>query len=96
MAKRTNITRIITNEIEKGNIYVTKDGNFVSEEMLTKGLKDDFMKALKAGEIGEDTSLSAYKELTLANMEKASELLTHIENFFSPAVETITTKEVKQ
>ena len=33
MAKRTNIIRIIKEEIKKGNTYVAPSGNFVSADM---------------------------------------------------------------
>lgn len=85
MAKRTNIVRIITNEIEKGNLYITESGNLVSEEMVTSGIKAEFIKGLNAGDIPMTVSLEDYKKQTLGNMKQASELLTLINKWFNPA-----------
>lgn len=86
MAKRTNIERIIKNEIEKGNIYVIPGGNLVSAEMLEKGAEEDFIKALRAKEIPVTESLETFTAKRLEGMQKAEDLLTHINRFFqSPA-----------
>lgn len=82
MAKRTNIERIIKNEIEKGNIYIVEGGNLVSAEMLEKNVQEDFIKALRAGEIPVTESMETFKEKRLAGMKKAEDLLTHINSFF--------------
>ena len=84
MAKRTNIERIIRNEIEKGNIYVVTGGNLVSAEMLEKGAEEDFIKALRAKEIPVTESLESYTAKRLEGMKKAEDLLVHIANFFEP------------
>lgn len=85
MAKRTNIIRIINNEIEKGNNLVKKDGSFVSGEMLKFGIKEDFIKALRAGDITPDVSFEQYEREALSGMVTASDLLNVIMNCLTPA-----------
>ena len=83
MAKRTNIIRIIKNEIEKGNIYLCANGNLVSEEMLTSGIADEFIKGLRAGEIPVNKSLEEYTKETVGNMTKAEDFLKALYNYFT-------------
>lgn len=83
MAKRTNIERIIKNEIEKGNIYIVEGGNLVSAEMVENNIKEDFIKALRAEEIPANESMETFKQKRLASMRKAEDLLVHINRFFT-------------
>ena len=82
MAKRTNIVRIIKNEIEKGNKYLCANGNLVSEEMVTGGIADEFIKGLRAGTIPVTKSLEEYTKETVGNMAKAEDFLKYFDSYF--------------
>lgn len=82
MAKRTNIVRIIKNEIEKGNKYICANGNLVSEEMVTGGIKAEFIKGLNSGEIPVNKSLEEYTKETVGNMTKAEDFLKYFDSYF--------------
>ena len=83
MAKRINLQKTIEGEIEKGNIYVMENGNFVSADNLEKGILDDFKRGLTDGSIAITTSLEQYKQEYLNGLRKAEDLLSHINNFFT-------------
>lgn len=82
MAKRTNIERIITAEIEKGNVYVIPGGNFVSAEMLDKEVKAEYQKAVNEPDFDMNMTLATFKENKLSGMKKAEDLLAFIKMFF--------------
>lgn len=90
MAKRTNILRIIENEITKGNNYVVENGNFVNADMLEKEIKADFVRALNTGSLDISISFEKYKKDKLEGMKNASDLINHINNFFTESTETET------
>lgn len=81
MAKRFNIISTLEREIEKGNIYVTDSGNFVSEEVSSCNIQEDFIRALRNGEIGVDVTLSQFKEKQLNNKKNVHDLLTIVSKF---------------
>ena len=93
MAKRTNITRIIKNEIEKGNIYVADNGNFFSGEMIESGIKEDFAKEVRKPDFDISMTLEQFKQKKLEGMKKAEDLLSHINTFFG-ITEEVTKEEV--
>lgn len=76
MAKRTNIIRIIKDEIKKGNAYVAPNGNFVSEEMLNSEILDSYKRDLTSGSIDFSVSPEQYKNDKLAQYTTASEVLS--------------------
>ena len=75
MAKRTNIIRIIKDEIKKGNVYVAPNGNFVSSEMLNSEILDSYKRDLTSGSIDFSVSPEQYKNDKLAQYTTASEVL---------------------
>ena len=62
MAKRTNIIRIINDEIKKGNNYVAPNGIFVSEDMLNREIIDRYKRDLTSGSIDFSVSREQYKK----------------------------------
>lgn len=82
MAKRANIITMIKNEMNKGNIYVLANGNFTNEEAVTKGVKEEYIKALRAEEIGVDVTLKDYTKTKLEGMKTCSELLEYLKPYF--------------
>lgn len=76
MAKRTNIIRIIKDEIKKGNAYVAPNGNFVSVEMLNREILDSYKRDLTSGSIDFSVSPEQYKNDKLAQYTTASEVLS--------------------
>ena len=95
MAKRTNITRIIESEIEKGNVYVIANGNFVSAEMLEKEIKDEFKKEIAKDDFDVTMSFETFKQNKLNGMRTASDLLAYIKRFFEPTERTEHAVEVE-
>lgn len=82
MAKRTNIVRIIKNEIEKGNTIITANGNFVSPSLVENGIKEEFIKELRAGTVEVTTSFDQYKEKELGKLVKADDVLAKLKEVF--------------
>ena len=78
MAKRTNIIRIIKDEIKKGNIYVATNGNFVSEDMLEREILADFKSRLDNRTIDMSTSFIVFKEDRLKEFTSAADVLSGI------------------
>ena len=78
MAKRTNIIRIIKNEINKGNNYVAPNGNFVSADMLNREIIDRYKSDLTSGSIDFFVSPEQYKKDKLSQYTTASEVLSGI------------------
>ena len=78
MAKRTNIIRIIKDEIKKGNAYVAPNGNFVSADMLNREILDSYKRDLTSGSIDFSASPEQYKNDKLAQYTTASEVLDGI------------------
>ena len=81
MAKRFNIISTLEREIEKGNIYVTDTGNFVSEEVSACNIQEEFIRALRSGEIGVDVTLAQFKENQLTSKKNVHDLLTIVKQF---------------
>ena len=81
MAKRFNILSALEREIEKGNIYVTDTGNFVSEEVSSCNIQEEFIRALRNGEIGVDVTLAQFKEQQLDNKKNVHQLVTVVKEF---------------
>lgn len=61
MAKRTNILRIIGEEIKKGNIYIAANGNFVSEVMLNDTILGLFKSGLDNKTVDITVSFADFK-----------------------------------
>ena len=78
MAKRTNIIRIIKEEIKKGNAYVAPSGNFVSANMLNREILDSYKRDLTSGSIDFSVSPEQYKNDKLAQYTTALEVLNGI------------------
>ena len=78
MAKRTNILRIIREEIKKGNTYVAKNGNFVSADMLNRDILAEFKRCLDNGEVDMTTSFVEFKSLKLDQYTTAVDVLDGI------------------
>lgn len=78
MAKRTNIIRIIKDEIKKGNVYVAPNGNFVSADMLNREILDSYKRDLTRGSIDFSVSPEQYKNDKLAQYTTALEVLNGI------------------
>ena len=78
MAKRTNIIRIIKEEIKKGNTYVASNGNFVSADMLEREILADFKSRLDNRTIDMSTSFIAFKEDRLKEFTSAADVLSGI------------------
>ena len=78
MAKRTNIIRIIKDEIKKGNNYVAPNGNFVSADMLNREILDSYKRDLTSGSIDFSVSPEQYKKDKLSQYTTAAEVLNGI------------------
>ena len=78
MAKRTNIIRIIKDEIKKGNNYVAPNGNFVSADMLNRDILDSYKRDLTSGSIDFSVSPDQYKKDKLSQYTTAAEVLDGI------------------
>lgn len=78
MAKRTNIIRIIKDEIKKGNNYVAPNGNFVSADMLNREIIDSYKRDLISGSIDFSVSPEQYKKDKLSQYTTAAEVLNGI------------------
>ena len=78
MAKYTNIIRIISKEIEKGNIYMNGKGNFISEEMVTTGIEESYVKALRNKEIPITTGFEDFKKEFTTGVISTTEVLSKI------------------
>ena len=83
MAKRTNIVRIIKEEIKKGNTYVAANGNFVSADMLEREILADFKRGLENKTIDYSISFEAFKTDRLASFTSAAEVLSGIYEVFN-------------
>lgn len=83
MAKRTNIIRIIKEEIKKGNTYVATNGNFVSADMLEREILADFKRGLENKTIDYSISFEAFKADRLATFTRAEEVLIGICEVFN-------------
>ena len=78
MAKRTNIIRIIKDEIKKGNAYVALNGNFVSADMLNREILDSYKRDLTSGSIDFSVSPEQYKKDKLSQYTTAADVLSGI------------------
>ena len=78
MAKRTNIIRIIKDEIKKGNNYVAPNGNFVSADMLNREILDRYKCDLTNGSIDFSVSPEQYKKDKLSQYTTAADVLNGI------------------
>ena len=78
MAKRTNIIRIIKDEIKKGNNYLAPNGNFVSADMLNREILDSYKRDLTTGSIDFSVSPEQYKKDKLSQYTTAAEVLDGI------------------
>ena len=78
MAKRTNIIRIIKEEIKKGNTYVAPNGNFVSADMLNREIIDSYKRDLTSGSIDFSVSPEQYKKDKLSQYTTAADVLSGI------------------
>ena len=78
MAKRTNIIRIIKEEIKKGNTYVAPSGNFVSADMLNREILDSYKRDLTSGSIDFSVSPEQYKKDKLSQYTTAADVLSGI------------------
>lgn len=78
MAKRTNIIRIIKDEIKKGNAYVAPNGNFVSADMLNREIIDSYKRDLTNGSIDFSVSPEQYKKDKLSQYTTAADVLSGI------------------
>ena len=78
MAKRTNIIRIIKDEIKKGNAYVAPNGNFVSADMLNRDILDSYKRGITSGSIDFYVSPEQYKKDKLSQYTTADEVLDGI------------------
>lgn len=79
MAKRTNIIRIIKNEIKKGNSYVAPNGNFVSADILNNEILAQFKSDLSANpEKIAAIPFDQYKANALAGYTTALDVLNGI------------------
>lgn len=96
MAKRTNVIRILTNEIEIGNTIILSNGNIVSPSLVENGIKEEYIKGLRNNTIPLTTNYADYLKETLGNTTKAEELLSLVQNFLGTSEEvTNDTKEEK-
>lgn len=82
MAKRNNIIRIMIGEIEKGNIYLMKNGNAVSEEILEKDIQKDYFEGLKSGLVSGSVSFNDFKSEKLSNMVKLESVIENMANAY--------------
>ena len=82
MAKRNNIIRIMLSEIEKGNIYLMKNGNAVSEEILEKDIQKDYFEGLKSGVVSGSVSFNDFKSEKLSNMIKLESVIEDMANAY--------------
>lgn len=57
-----NLFNYLTNEINKGNTLLSRDGNIVSVEKVKAKLKKEFAKDINSGKIDEDMSFSEYAQ----------------------------------
>lgn len=97
MAKRFNIIRNIKDEIEKGNIYLDTNGNFVSEEMLERRILDDFKRAITNGDkVALGQSLPDYKKAHLEKFVKAEKVIECLDNAFPFLLVSDITNEIKE
>ena len=79
MAKRTNIVRIIKEEIKKGNTYVAQNGNFVSDDLLNNEILAQFKRDLSANpEKIVSVPYDQYKAQALSGYTTATEVLDGI------------------
>lgn len=60
-----NLFTYLTNEINKGNTLLSRDGNIVSVEKVKQKLKKDFSKDFNSGKIDEDMRFSEYAQPTI-------------------------------
>ena len=95
MAKRTNIVRIIKNEIEKGNTIITSSGNFVSPSLVENGIKEEYIKSLRNNTIPMTTNYADYLKESIGNTVKADELLSLVQNFLGTSEEVVSDSEIK-
>lgn len=103
MAKYTNVVRIIKKEIEKGNIYMTEKGNFVSADYVNSNVKEQFLKDLKSEKISFNTSFEEYAKDKTEKVVSADEVLSKIISDFGIKTEseiveekTVTKEEPKK
>ena len=82
MAKRNNIIRIMLSEIEKGNIYLMKNGNAVSEEILEKDIQKDYFEGLKSGSVSGSVSFNDFKSEKLSRMIKLESVIEDMANAY--------------
>ena len=94
MAKRTNIIRIIKDEIKKGNVYVSPNGNFVSADMLNSEILDSYKRDLTRGSIDFSVSPEQYKNDELAQYTTAPEVLSDMCKVFHLINDDTSTAEV--
>ena len=96
MAKRTNVIRILTNEIERGNTIILSNGNIVSSSLVENGIKEEYIKSLRNNTIPMTTNYADYLKDAIGNTVKAEELLSLVQNFLGTYEEvTNDTKEEK-
>lgn len=57
-----NLFTYLTNEINKGNTLLSKDGNIVSVEKVKAKLKKEFSKDFNSGKIDEEMTFSEYAQ----------------------------------
>ena len=82
MAKRNNIIIIMLSEIEKGNIYLMKNGNAVSEEILEKDIQKDYFEGLKSGAVSGSISFNDFKSEKLSSMIKLESVIEDMANAY--------------
>ena len=81
MAKRFNIIKVLEKEIEKGSIYITETGNFVPDDIASCNVQEEFIRALRNGEIGIEMSLAEFKEKQLQGKKNVHDLVKIVKEF---------------
>ena len=93
MAKRTNIIRMLKTEIDKGNIILLSNGNFVNQEYIINDLLKDFTEELKNGKIEMTETPESYCNKKLSECIKAQDILTLLENTLNIIHEDVSKSE---
>jgi hypothetical protein len=74
--KLVNIIRILNNEINKGNDFISKNGNICSKEQMLKEVKKDYLRKVDNGSLDMTVSLSDYISKECDNFIKCVDVIS--------------------
>ena len=78
-----NILEMLSQQIDKGNDLITRDGDFTAREKVVKTAKNDYMRGLKDESIPFDKSYPEYEKEVIENYHESTEIFNTLESIIN-------------